>query len=195
MPYYVFFYTLYFLISHMRKLSMGELNRTDIDSFKNQKKNPIVAVLDNVRSMHNVGATFRTADAFNIEKIILCGITATPPHREIEKTALGATQSVDWEYRRETLPAIQQLKKEGYTLLAIEQATESVALQNYEIKGLEKYALIFGNEVHGVSDDVMQLVDNCIEIPQFGTKHSLNVSVTIGIVLWHFLEKMELLQD
>jgi len=177
----------------MRKLSMEELNRIDVDSFKNQEKIPIVVVLDNVRSMHNVGSTFRTADGFAVEKIVLCGITGTPPHREIEKTALGATQSVDWAYYPDTITATQQLKKEDYTLLAIEQATGSTVLQNFETDSQKKYALIFGNEVHGVSDEVMQTVDGCIEIPQFGTKHSLNVSVTIGIVLWQFLQKLKLL--
>lgn len=176
----------------MRKLSMEELNRIDIDSFKNQTKVPIVVVLDNVRSMHNVGSTFRTADGFAIEKILLCGITGAPPHREIEKTALGATQSVDWEHHRNTVAAVQQLKKEDYTILAVEQAAESTALQHIDIQPNKKYALVFGNEVHGVSDDVMQIVDGCIEIPQFGTKHSLNVSVTIGIVLWQFIQKLKL---
>lgn len=172
----------------MRKLSMEELNRVDIDSFKNQEKVPFIVVLDNVRSMHNVGSTFRTADGFAVEKILLCGITGTPPHREIEKTALGATQSVDWAYHKDTCQAVEQLKKEGYTILAIEQAVGSISLQEYSVEDGKKYALIFGNEVHGVSDDVMQVVDGCIEIPQFGTKHSLNVSVTIGIVLWQFMQ-------
>lgn len=176
----------------MRKLSMEELNRPDIDSFKKQAKIPVVVVLDNIRSMHNVGSTFRTADGFAVEKIILCGITATPPHREIEKTALGATQSVTWEHHANTQTALAQLKKEQYTILAIEQATDSTALQHVEIDPQKKYALLFGNEVHGVSDDAMHAVDGCVEIPQFGTKHSLNVSVTIGIVLWQFLQKMKL---
>lgn len=175
----------------MRKLSMEELNRIDIDSFKNQTKVPIVVVLDNVRSMHNVGSTFRTADGFAIEKILLCGITGAPPHREIEKTALGATQSVEWGHHPDTIAAIQQLKKEDYTILAIEQAAESTLLQDVEVQSKKKYGLIFGNEVHGVSDDVMQIVDGCIEIPQFGTKHSLNVSVTIGVVLWQFIQKLK----
>ncbi len=183
------FFAFYFLISPMRKLSMEELNRTDIDSFKNQEKIPVVVVLDNVRSMHNVGSTFRTADGFDIEKVILCGITGTPPHREIEKTALGATQSIDWTYHRDTFAIVEQLKREDYIILAIEQAAESISLQKFEIQPRKKYALIFGNEVHGVSDEVMQIVDGCIEIPQFGTKHSLNVSVTIGIVLWQFRQK------
>ena len=187
------FFFFYFLISSMRKLSMEELQRVDINSFKNQEKLPIVVVLDNVRSMHNVGSTFRTADGFAIEKIILCGITGTPPHREIEKTALGSTQSIDWVYYSDTFKAVEQLKKDGYTILAIEQAVESIPLQQFRIQTESKYALIFGNEVHGVSDEVMQIVDDCIEIPQFGTKHSLNVSVTIGIILWQFSQNWKLL--
>ena len=176
----------------MRKLAMDELNRVDIDSFKAQKKIPITVILDNVRSLHNVGSTFRTADGFAIEKIILCGITGTPPHREIEKTALGATQSVDWEYHPTIETVIQQLKKDNYRLLAIEQATGSTALHQLSLDSKEKYALVFGNEVHGVSDEFMQAADACIEIPQFGTKHSLNVSVTIGIVLWQCVQELSL---
>jgi len=176
----------------MQKLSMEELNRPDVESFKTQTKTPIVLVLDNVRSMHNVGSTFRTADGFAIEKIILCGITATPPHREIEKTALGATQSVVWEHIQETQDALETLKNEGYEIFAIEQATGSIALQHAQVEIDRKYAFVFGNEVHGVSDGVMQQVDRCIEIPQFGTKHSFNVSVTVGIVVWHFVQKLKL---
>lgn len=171
---------------------MEQLNRPDIDSFKIQDKTPIVILLDNVRSMHNVGSAFRTADGFAIKKIILCGITGTPPHREIEKTALGATNSVDWEHQKSTVDAVAQLKREGYKIIAIEQATDSVSLQDAYPNKDEKYAFIFGNEVHGVSDEIMSNVDACIEIPQFGTKHSLNVSVTIGIVLWHFVQKLNL---
>lgn len=175
----------------MQKLSMEELNRPDVDSFKNQTKIPLVIVLDNVRSMHNVGAAFRTADGFGIEKIILCGITARPPHREIEKTALGATQSVTWSHTEDTLSAIQQLKQEGFQIIAIEQAAQSTFLQEYQVDPQAKYALVFGNEVHGVDETIMDQVDTCIEIPQFGTKHSFNVSVTIGIVLWDFVCKMK----
>lgn len=175
----------------MQKLSMEELNRPDVDSFKNQTKIPLVIVLDNVRSMHNVGSAFRTADGFAIEKIILCGITGTPPHREIEKTALGATQSVSWSHVEDTQTALAQLKAEGYQLIAIEQAAQSTFLQEYTVDPAAKYALIFGNEVHGVDESIMQQVDSCIEIPQFGTKHSFNVSVTIGIVLWDFVRKMK----
>ena len=170
---------------------MDQLNRADIQSFKQQDKTPIVLVLDNVRSMHNVGSAFRTADGFAIEKIILCGITGTPPHREIEKTALGATQSVAWQYHKDNTEAIQQLKLEGYKIYAVEQAQGSLSLQAFKPTNNEKYALVFGNEVHGVDDSVMQIVDGCIEIPQFGTKHSFNVSVTMGIVLWHFMQAMK----
>lgn len=171
---------------------MEELNRPDVESFKARDKTPIILVLDNVRSMHNVGSAFRTADGFAIEKIMLCGITGTPPHREIEKTALGATQSVTWEHVQRTIDAIRPLKEAGYKILAIEQATGSIGLQDVEPNSNEKYAFVFGNEVHGVSDEIMQEIDGCIEIPQFGTKHSLNVSVTVGIVVWHFIQKLKL---
>lgn len=170
---------------------MDQLNRVDIESFKELEKTPITIVLDNVRSMHNVGSAFRTADGFAIEQIILCGITATPPHREIEKTALGATQSVEWTHYKETTDAIQALKEQGYKILAIEQAEGSVSLEQFEISKDDKYAFVFGNEVHGVDEEVMEQVDGCIEIPQFGTKHSFNVSVTIGIVLWDILKKIK----
>ncbi|MFD1769159.1 RNA methyltransferase [Sphingobacterium suaedae] len=171
----------------MQKLSMDQLNRPDVESFKNQDKTPVVIVLDNVRSMHNVGSAFRTADGFAAEKILLCGITGTPPHREIEKTALGATQSVTWAYYDHSIEAVRALRDEGYTIFALEQAEGSMPLQRVSFDASKKYALVFGNEVHGVSDDVMQVIDGCIEIPQFGTKHSLNVSVTVGIVLWQLI--------
>ncbi len=170
---------------------MEQLNRADIDSFKRQEKTPVVIVLDNVRSMHNVGSAFRTADGFAIEKILLCGITGTPPHREIEKTALGATQSVEWQYHQDNVGAIVQLREQGYKVYTVEQAAGSFALQEIVVTGDEKYALVFGNEVHGVDEDIMQMADGCIEIPQFGTKHSFNVSVTIGIVLWEFVRKLK----
>lgn len=166
---------------------MEQLQRPDVETFKKQEKTPIVLVLDNVRSMHNVGSAFRTADGFAIEKIYLCGITGTPPHREIEKTALGATQSIAWEYVKDTKDALQKLKDEQFKILAIEQAEDSVLLNEFKQDKNEKYALVFGNEVHGVDEEVMAMVDACIEIPQFGTKHSFNVSVTIGIVLWDFI--------
>ncbi|WP_312190990.1 RNA methyltransferase [Sphingobacterium sp.] len=176
----------------MQKLSMDELQRTDVESFKKQQKTPIAIVLDNVRSMHNVGSAFRTADGFAIEKIYLCGITGTPPHREIEKTALGATQSVTWQYAKDTNEVIDQLRSEGYTIVAIEQAENSVMLHEFQPDSSKKYALVFGNEVNGVDEDVMKKIDTCIEIPQYGTKHSLNVSVAIGIILWDFIQKRNL---
>jgi len=171
----------------MQKLSMEQLQRPDVETFKNQEKTPIVLVLDNVRSMHNVGSAFRTADGFAIEKIYLCGITGTPPHREIEKTALGATQSIAWEYAKDTKDALQKLKDEQFKIIAIEQAEQSVMLNEFKQNSADKYAFVFGNEVHGVDEEIMEMVDACIEIPQFGTKHSFNVSVTIGIVLWDFI--------
>ncbi|WP_199121086.1 RNA methyltransferase [Pedobacter sp. ASV28] len=176
----------------MRKLKLDELNRVDIHEFKAQDKLPVVIILDNVRSMHNVGSVFRTADGFSVEKVVLCGITAQPPHREIEKTALGATSSVDWEYMADTLAAIEKYRSEGYTILAVEQAENSTMLNTYQPMLKKKYALIFGNEVNGVSDEAMQLIDDCIEIPQFGTKHSFNIVISAGIVLWDFFAKMRL---
>ncbi|MFB2118816.1 RNA methyltransferase [Parapedobacter sp. 2B3] len=174
------------------KLSMDELKRPSIETFKNQTKLPVTLVLDNVRSMHNVGSAFRTADAFALEQIVLCGITGTPPHREIEKTALGATQSVAWQHITDTARAIQQLQDEGYRIVAVEQAGGSCALHQFAPSSTEKYALVFGNEVHGVSDEVMAMVDSCVEIPQSGTKHSLNIAVSVGIVLWEFYAKLQL---
>lgn len=165
---------------------MDELNRLNADEFKKTKKAPIVVVLDNIRSMHNVGSIFRTADAFAIEKLYLCGITAQPPHRDIEKAALGATESVTWEYHQHTNELCQKLKLEGYTLLSIEQVEGSLSLENFVPDTSQKYAIVMGNEVEGVSQEVINSSDACIEIPQFGTKHSFNVSVTTAIVLWHF---------
>ncbi|MBB2144836.1 TrmH family RNA methyltransferase [Pedobacter sp. LMG 31464] len=176
----------------MRKLKLDELNRVDIKEFKEQDKLPVVVILDNVRSMHNVGSVFRTADGFSIEKVILCGITAQPPHREIEKTALGATQSVDWIHFEDTLVAVDTLRQKGYEIIAIEQAEKSTMLNVFKPDLTKKYALIFGNEVNGVSDEVMQKIDNCIEIPQFGTKHSFNIVISAGIVLWDFFAKLRL---
>lgn len=176
----------------MRKLKLDELNRVDIQEFKEQDKLPVVVVLDNVRSMHNVGSVFRTADGFSIEKVVLCGITAQPPHREIEKTALGATQSVDWIHFEDTLDAIDALRSEGYQIIAIEQAENSRMLNTFKPDFTKKYALIFGNEVNGVSDEAMEKIDECIEIPQFGTKHSFNIVISAGIVLWDFFAKLRL---
>ena len=176
----------------MRKLKTEELGRVGIDDFKKQEKLPLVVILDNVRSMHNIGSIFRTSDGFAIEKLYLCGITAQPPHREIEKTALGATQSIEWAYSADVCDAIKELKNDGYTIIAIEQAENSTMLNNYDPDNSKKYALIFGNEVNGVSDEAMKLIDTCIEIPQFGTKHSFNIVVSAGIVLWDFFAKLKL---
>lgn len=174
----------------MRKLKLDELNRVSVAEFKNSNKLPVAVVLDNVRSMHNIGSIFRTADGFAVEQVCLCGITAQPPHREIEKTALGATQSVSWNYYATPLEAVEHLRQEGYRIIAIEQAEKSIMLQEFTLAKDEKYALIFGNEVNGVSDEVMQNIDACIEIPQFGTKHSFNIVVSAGIVLWDFFTKI-----
>ena len=168
---------------------MDQLNRPSVEVFKSQPKLPVTLVLDNVRSMHNVGSAFRTSDAFAIERILLCGITGTPPHREIEKTALGATQSVTWEHATDTTTALRHLREGGYHILAIEQAHGSIPLQEFTPEAGKKYALVFGNEVHGVSDEVMKVADVCLEIPQSGTKHSLNIAVSAGIVLWEFYRK------
>lgn len=173
----------------MRKLKLDELNRTNLEDFKVQKKLPVVVILDSVRSLHNVGSIFRTSDGFAVEQIYLCGITGQPPHREIEKTALGATQSVEWTYFENVTDAIVKLREQGYKIIAIEQADESIMLDSFEIEQSSKYAVIMGNEVHGVSDEAMALIDNCVEIPQFGTKHSFNVVVATGIVLWDIYSK------
>ena len=174
----------------MRKLNTDELNRVSIEKFDHLDKLPVICVLDNIRSQHNIGSIFRTSDAFRISELYLCGITATPPNREINKSALVATESVKWQYFEETITAIEQLRRKGYKIIAIEQATESVFLEDYTPKTLEKVALVFGNEVMGVNDQVMEEIDACIEIPQFGTKHSFNVSVTAAIVLYHFYLKL-----
>ena len=175
----------------MRKLKLQELNRVDASTFKKQPKTPVVLVLDNIRSGLNVGSAFRTADGFGLEKIYLCGITATPPHREILKTAIGATASVEWEHQETTLEAILHLKKMGYQLIAVEQVDDKTWLQNFEVEDGNKYALIFGNEVTGVSDEILEHLDACIEIPQIGTKHSFNISVCVGIVVWDFFKKIK----
>ncbi len=176
----------------MRKLKLDELNRASVSEFKNQDKLPVTVVLDNIRSMHNIGSIFRTSDGFAVEQIYLCGITAQPPHREIEKTALGATQSVNWTYFETPLQAIEKLRTDGYQIIAIEQAENSTMLNKFLPLNNNKYALILGNEVNGVSDEVMKKIDTCIEIPQFGTKHSFNVVVSAGIVLWDFYAKLNL---
>ena len=174
----------------MRKLKNKELNRLNLEEFKNKKKVPIVIILDNVRSAHNVGSVFRTSDAFLIEKIMLCGICPVPPKNEIRKTALGATESVDWQYFNDITDCIKGLKEKGYTIISIEQADNAIDLNNYSIEKSRKIALVFGNEVNGVSDKIINLSDSVIEIPQYGTKHSFNVSVSVGIVLWDLSRKM-----
>jgi tRNA G18 (ribose-2'-O)-methylase SpoU len=170
----------------MRKLSMDELGRMSVDEFRQAEKNPILVVLDNIRSMHNVGSVFRTADAFLAEGICLCGYTPQPPHRDIHKTALGATETVDWLYFPTTREAVVTLKERGYKIFAIEQVEGSVSLEKFTQLN-EKIALVFGNEVEGVDSEVLTLCDGCIEIPQLGMKHSLNISVAAGIVLWEMV--------
>jgi tRNA G18 (ribose-2'-O)-methylase SpoU len=172
----------------MRKLSMDDLCRMSKEAFKQAEKNTIVAVLDNIRSMHNVGSVFRTADAFLIEAICLCGYTPQPPHRDIHKTALGATETVDWLYYEDTVNAINDLKQRGYKIYAVEQVEGSISLEKFASETNEKIAVIFGNEVEGVDEAILPLCDGCIEIPQLGTKHSLNISVAAGIVLWKLSE-------
>lgn len=174
----------------MRKLLNEELDRLTVEEFKVSEKIPVAVILDNVRSMNNIGSVFRTSDAFRIDSIALCGITAVPPNKEIHKTALGATESVDWNYYYSTLAAIGEYKRNGFSICAIEQAEESLMLESFEVKTDMKYALIFGNEVRGVEQDVLDKSDCCIEIPQFGTKHSLNISVSVGIVIWEFYKKL-----
>ncbi len=172
----------------MKKLTLDELGRDTLASYKSKDKIPVVAVLDNVRSALNVGSVFRTADAFAVEKILLCGITATPPHKEIAKTAIGATESVDWIYDSDIVSALSNLKSQGYFIIGVEQTDQSVSLNDFDVSA-EKIAVIFGNEVDGISDEALEMIDLCIEIPQFGTKHSLNVSVCAGIVLWEMMKK------
>lgn len=173
----------------MQKLKLDELGRSDVATFKDQEKFPLIIILENVRSALNVGSAFRTADAFALQQLVCIGYTATPPHREIMKTALGSTESVDWVHYQDIPEAIEKLKKEGYECWAIEQTNQSVMLDEFEIKPSAKYALIFGNEVDGVSEEALSVCDGAIEIPQFGTKHSLNVSVCVGILGWHFVHK------
>ncbi len=169
---------------------MDELKRLNEEEFKKQKKFPLALVLDNIRSMHNTGSIFRTADAFRIDKIYLCGITACPPNRQIEKTALGATKSINWKYFENTENAILELKKQNYVIASIEQVENSVSLCSFQPNKKNKYAVIFGNEVKGVQENVLKLCEHFLEIPQFGTKHSFNVSVTAGIVMWDFYSKI-----
>ena len=176
----------------MRKLKVTEMNRLTPEEFKESRKLPLVVVLDHIRSLNNVGSVLRTSDAFRVESIYLCGITACPPNAEIHKTALGAEETVDWKYFNDTLEAVENLKKDGYTVCAIEQVEGSVMLDKLQLDKDEKYAIVMGNEVKGVQQSVVDKCDMCIEIPQYGTKHSLNVSVTTGIVIWEFFNKMSL---
>ena len=174
----------------MRKLENKELERKSIIDFKEAEKTPIIIVLDDIRSLHNIGSVFRTADAFLIEKIYLCGITAIPPNKEIHKTALGATETVAWEYQKDVLTVIDNLKKDNVSVFAIEQVENAIYLQDFKIEKNKKYALVFGNEVYGVAQKAIELCDGIIEIPQLGTKHSLNISVSTGIVVWDLFQKM-----
>ncbi|HEY1194118.1 RNA methyltransferase [Flavobacterium sp.] len=174
----------------MRKLENSELDRKSIEDFKKSEKTPLILVLDDIRSLHNIGSVFRTADAFLVEKIILCGITATPPNKEIHKTALGATETVAWEHHENVLEVIENLKKENVLTMAIEQVESAVFLQDFKIEKDQKYALVFGNEVFGVAQEAVAICDGCIEIPQLGTKHSLNIAVSAGIVVWDLFQKM-----
>lgn len=174
----------------MRKLKNSELGRLDVEGFKKTEKIPLIVILDNIRSLNNIGSVFRTSDAFLIEKIYLCGITAQPPHKEIHKTALGATESVDWEYHKDTVTVVEQLKSEGVHVSAIEQAEDSIALQDFNVKASQKYAIVMGNEVKGVQQEVVSACTSIIEIPQYGTKHSLNISVTTGVVIWDLFKKL-----
>ena len=172
-----------------RKLKLWELARVDEQTFQAQQKFPLIIVLNDIRSLNNIGSFFRTADAFNVEKIYLCGITAQPPHREIQKTALGATESITWEYRKSIADLIHELKEQGVSICSIEQAEETILLHEIHHLAEGKFALVFGNEVDGVDQEVIDSSDYIIEIPQFGTKHSLNVSVCAGIVLWEFAKR------
>lgn len=177
----------------MRKLKLQELNRLTVEAFKQSEKTPVVLVLDNIRSGMNVGSAFRTADAFALQRLVLCGITARPPHREILKTAIGATESVEWSYEEDPAVAVEKLQFEGYKVYAVEQAAGSILLQDFEMpKDNAPLALVFGNEVSGVHESVMERVDGAIEVPQFGTKHSLNVAVCVGVVLWELVRRLRL---
>ena len=175
----------------MRKLKNSELGRLNVEEFKKTDKIPLIVVLDNIRSLNNIGSVFRTSDAFLIEKIYLCGITAKPPHKDIHKTALGATESVEWEYVEDALSLIRKLQANNVIVASIEQAEKSTMLQNFEIEKAQRYAVVFGNEVKGVQQEIVSTSNYCIEIPQFGTKHSLNISVSAGVVLWDLFKKFK----
>jgi tRNA G18 (ribose-2'-O)-methylase SpoU len=174
----------------MRKLENSELDRKSVADFKQSQKTPLIIVLDDIRSLHNIGSVFRTADAFLVEKIYLCGITATPPNKEIHKTALGATETVEWEHHSDVLSVIEKLQREDVSVFAVEQVENSIFLQDFQTKKGKKYALVFGNEVFGVNQNAVAICDGCIEIPQLGTKHSLNISVSAGIVVWDLFQKI-----
>jgi tRNA G18 (ribose-2'-O)-methylase SpoU len=176
----------------MRKLKNSELDRLNVDEFKEATKTPIIIILDNIRSLNNIGSVFRTSDAFLVEKIYLCGITATPPHNDIRKTALGSTDTVDWEYAEHTLDVVNKLKSESIKVISIEQAERATMLDTFQPEANQKYALVFGNEVKGVAQDVVDASDVVIEIPQFGTKHSLNISVSCGVVVWDLFSKINI---
>ena len=177
----------------MRKLANDELVRLNVESFKKAKKTPLIIILDNIRSLNNIGSVFRTADAFLIKKIYLCGITAKPPHKDIRKTALGSTDSVDWQYSENTIDIVKELKSKKIKVIAIEQAENATMLNNFAVKTEQEYAIVFGNEIKGVTQEVVSESDEVIEIPQFGTKHSLNISVSTGLVVWDFWSKLNLL--
>ncbi len=177
-------------MENFRKLQSEELNRISTEEFKQAPKVPVVIILDNIRSQNNVGSVFRTSDAFRIEKIYLCGITATPENREVHKTALGAEDAVDWEYQKDTLTVVGHLKAAGYRIFSVEQTENATSLEKFSIDTNQKYALIFGNEVKGVQQTVIDASNGCIEIPQFGTKHSFNIAVTVGIVLWQTMHPL-----
>ena len=175
----------------MRKLENSELDRKSIEDFKTSEKTPLIIVMDDIRSLHNIGSVFRTADAFLVEKIYLCGITATPPNKEIQKTALGATETVAWEHNKSVIDVIKNLQAENVTVLAIEQVEQAYLLDEFKLDVTKKYALVFGNEVYGVSQEAVALCDGCIEIPQLGTKHSLNIAVSAGIVIWDLFKQLK----
>jgi len=178
----------------MRKLKNSELDRLSVNDFKSAKKTPLIIILDNIRSLNNIGSVFRTSDAFLVEKIYLCGITATPPHKDIHKTALGSTDTVAWEHVENTMDLIKKLQTENISICAIEQAEHATMLNDFKVEDNKKYALVFGNEVKGVAQDVVDASDVVIEIPQFGTKHSLNISVSCGVVVWDVFSKLSLTQ-
>lgn len=175
-----------------RKLKNSELVRVDVQGYRAAEKTPLIIILDNIRSLNNIGSVFRTADAFLVEKIYLCGFTATPPHKDINRTALGATESVAWEHVESTDELVANLQKEGVVVCAIEQAEESISLEKHTVDNHKKYAIVFGNEVKGVQQSVVSASDAVIEIPQFGTKHSLNIAVSVGVVTWDFFKKLNL---